>query len=166
MNISKDNKGVSLIELIIALAISSIIIFMIMLFLNSATKSFRRTSDDVNIQMEAQIILSQISNLAMEAVDMEAFSDIAGEKRFIFKYKEDEYYTIIFSDTYLYQVATDDSAEAKLPSIYSKERHLLAEYVENLDITPNEKSVTIDLSLALGTDRERLSKRIKFRNDR
>lgn len=160
-----------MIELVIALMISAIVILMIMFFLHNASKGFRRTNDDVNLQMEAQTILNQLSNLAMEALDMEAlkmedYPDLSGEKRFIFKYKEDEYYTIIFHDIYLYQVFTDSIEEAKLPSIYSKEQHLLAEYVENLDITPNDKSVTIDLSLSLGTDSERLRKKVKFRNER
>lgn len=170
MNISKDNKGASLIELIIALAISSIIILMILFLINNASKSFRKTNNDVNLQIEAQTILNQLSNLAMEATDMEAYLDISYEKRFIFKYKDDEYYTIIHKDTYLYQVATDDPEQAKLPSLYNKEQHLLAEYVQDLNITPNEKSVTIYLKLSLGDDTERISKRIskrvKFRNER
>ena len=166
MNISKDNRGTSLIELIIALAISSIIILMILFFINNASKSFRKTNNDVNLQMEAQIILNHLSNLAMEATHMEAYPDISDEKRFIFKYKDDEYYTIIFKDTYLYQVATDDLTKAKQPSIYNKEQHFLAEFVQDLNITPNEKSVTIDLTLSLGDDTERISKRVKFRNER
>lgn len=122
-----------MIELVIALMISAIIILMVMFFLHNASKGFRRTNDDVNIQMEAQTILNQLSNLAMEAVDMEAlnmgdYPSLAAEKRFIFKYKEDEYYTIILHDSYLYQVFTDNIEQAKLPSIYSKEQHLMAEY--------------------------------------
>ncbi|NLO10155.1 MAG: hypothetical protein GX129_09875 [Clostridiales bacterium] len=160
-----------MIELVIALMISAIIILMIMFFLNNASRGFRLTNDEVNLQMEAQTILNQLSNLAMEALDMEAlkmedYPSLQGEKRFIFKYKEDEYYTIILNDSYLYQVFTDNLEEARLPSIYSKEQNLLAEYVEDLIIKPFNKSVTIDLTLSLGTDKERLRKKVKFRNER
>ena len=167
MDISKDNRGTSLIELIIGVLIAAIVLSMILLFLNSASKGFRRTNDDVNLQMEAQTIINQISNLAMEATDMEPYLDIPDEKRFIFMYKLDEYYTIIHHGGFLYQVSTTDIEQAKVEG-YSKELHLLAEYVESLDIehTSDSKTIDIILRLSLGKDSVELKKKVKLRNAR
>jgi prepilin-type N-terminal cleavage/methylation domain-containing protein len=65
LDISRDNKGASLLELIIAMMIAAIILSMIFLFINSASKGFRKTNDNVNLQIEAQTIINQLSNLVM-----------------------------------------------------------------------------------------------------
>ena len=192
MDITKDNKGTSLVELVIAMMISAIIILMITFFLNNASKSFRITNDDVNLQMEAQSIINQLSNLVMEAEYMEneggeavnshmmTYTDFEGMTRYIFKHinrQEDgsevvEYNTIVLSKPYLYQIISYDWLEAKDATII-KNKHLLAEYVEELfiDIVETEqvsrnKSVNIEVGLALGRDTASLTKRVKFRNSR
>lgn len=184
MDITKDNKGTSLVELVIALMISSIVILMIIFFLNSTSKYFRRTNDDVNLQMEAQTIINQLSNLIMEAEYMEAEGEEEGNHymmeyidsedriRYIFKHinkqedtEEVEYITIVLSDGCLYQLSIDDWEEVEDAPIY-KDRHLLAEHVQSLYIIPYDKSVDIKLELSLGKDTAKLSKKVKFRNAR
>ncbi|NLP15564.1 MAG: hypothetical protein GX379_00780 [Clostridiales bacterium] len=167
MDISRDNKGASLLELIIAMMIAAIILSMIFLFINSASKGFRKTNDNVNLQIEAQTIINQLSNLVMESSEMEIYEEIPEEKRYIFKYGMDEYYTVISRESLLYQVFTTDYEQAKTAP-YTKEEHLLAEYVQSLDITKTSgnRAVDIDLRLSLGNDNERLTKKVKFRNTR
>lgn len=184
MDISKDNKGTSLVELVIAMMISAIVILMIMFFLNNASRSFRITNDNVNLQMEAQTIINQLSNLVMEAEYMEneggeavdshmkVYTDSEGKIRYIFKHinrqsgiEEIEYNAIVLSEGCMYQIMEDDWLGVKETSII-KEEHLLAEYVDSLIIIPNNKSVTINLELALGTDSAQLKKKVKFRNAR
>ncbi len=184
MDITKNNKGTSLVELLIALMISSIIILMIIFFLNSASKYFRRTSDDVNLQMEAQTIISQLSNLVMEAEHMEIedeeagnpymkeYTDSEGRTRYVFKHINkqddtvvDEYNTIVLSEGCLYQLVIYDWEDVEDAAII-KEEHLLAEHVQSLNIIPYDKSVNIKLGLSLGKDTAELSKKVKFRNAR
>lgn len=168
LHFSRNNEGTSLIELVIALGIAAIVLSMIMLFLNGATRSFRHTSNEVNLQMESQTIMNQLSNLAMEAMDLEAYMDSPGELRYTFQYGIYDCYTIILDTDKgrLYQVPTTDFEQAKLVS-YTTEEHFLAEYVEDLQITetPNGKSVIIDLTLSLG-DRFSMTKKVNFRNDK
>lgn len=149
-------------ELIISLLIAAIVLSMILMFLNSASKGFRRTNDDVNLQMEAQTIINHLSNLAMEAVDMTTLV-LPNEERFIFEYSMDKYYTIIVYEGCLYQIFTADIDQAKTAS-YTKELDLLAEYVDSLAIDKEANRITIDLSLSLGKDSARLSKKVKLRN--
>ena len=184
MDIANDNKGTSLVELVIAMMISAIIILMIMFFLSNASRSFQRTNNDVNIQMEAQTIINQLSNLVMEAEYMEIeggeavnsymkeYSDSEGRIRYIFKHinkngdiEEIEYNTIVLSEGCLYQIISDNWFDAKEADII-KEEHMLAEYVDSLVNIPNVKSVDIVLKLSLGNDSAELKKRVKFRNAR
>ena len=133
MDISKDNRGTSLIELVIALMISSIIILMIIFFLNTAFKGFWRTNDDVNLQMEAQTIINQLSTLIMESEYMEnedaeataslmmEYIDSEGRTRYIFKHinklddgsQEIEYNAVLLSEGCLYLLITYAWLEAK-----------------------------------------------------
>lgn len=161
-----------MIELVIALMIAAIVISIILFFLNTASKGFQLTNDDVNLQMEAQIIINQLSNLAMEAKEMEEYSDTE-EKRFIFKYDSyerddiEEYYTsIIFRGNSLYQLSSEDEHEAR-EGLCSEERHMLAEYIKNLHIEESSNgAVVIELALELGKDSVSKSKKVKLRNAR
>ena len=52
----KSNKGVSLVELVIGIAILAVIGFAIATFMKSGTMSYSSTSKDVNLQYEAQLV--------------------------------------------------------------------------------------------------------------
>ena len=62
-----QNKGFSLIELLIAIAILAIIMVMISGFVSSTVAADRRTKRDMQMQEEAQRIYSQLSDAIMQA---------------------------------------------------------------------------------------------------
>lgn len=61
----KDNRGFTLIELIITVAIAMIFSGVILTFVAGTAKSYRRTSGGAQSQMEMQDALDQLENLAM-----------------------------------------------------------------------------------------------------
>ena len=63
----KSNKGVSLVELIIGIAILAVIGFAIATFMKSGTMSYSSTSKDVNLQYEAQLVTNHINDILTEA---------------------------------------------------------------------------------------------------
>ena len=65
--ILKDNRGLSLVELVISIAISSFILLAAGMFLHNANKSYRIASSMVDLQMESQILMEQMSNWVLEA---------------------------------------------------------------------------------------------------
>ncbi|MBH1939789.1 prepilin-type N-terminal cleavage/methylation domain-containing protein [Mobilitalea sibirica] len=165
MHLCKNNKGTSLIELIIAMAIAAIVLSLIMFFIKGSTQTFRRTSDEVNLQLEAQTTINQLSNIAMEA---KSFTPISlTEERFIFRYNDNEYYSIIFNNgerrIYLVQTTTRSDAETIAPNM---QEHFMAEYVESLTMVSsiNGKMITINLQLSLGNEEHVISKKVKLRN--
>lgn len=61
------NKGFSLIELIVALAVGSIVLLMVGTMLVRGTSMFRTENDEVNMRNDYQIIRNQIDQVLMEA---------------------------------------------------------------------------------------------------
>ena len=62
-----NNKGFSLIELIISVAILTIITSAILGFIVTSSKSYGNVSEDVSLQQEAQLSLNQISDLIVDS---------------------------------------------------------------------------------------------------
>lgn len=62
-----NNKGFSLVELIISVAILTIITSAILGFIVTSSKSYGNVSEDVSLQQEAQLSLNQISDLIVDS---------------------------------------------------------------------------------------------------
>lgn len=65
--IACENKGMSLIEIIIALAIMSIVLLAALQLVMSGTRIYTKTSESVDVQTEAQLLESQLNNLIVDA---------------------------------------------------------------------------------------------------
>lgn len=63
----KDNRGVTMIELIVMVAIGMIFSGVVLTFVGSTAKTYRYTSGGVKSQMESQDILDQLKNMTMNA---------------------------------------------------------------------------------------------------
>lgn len=61
-----DNRGMSLIELVIAVAVSSIIMGVIVVFITTATRSYNSAQNTIDLQMESHVMMEQISAWIME----------------------------------------------------------------------------------------------------
>lgn len=61
------NKGFTLMELIVAIAIGSIVILMVSVMLVRGTSIFRTENDEVNMRNDYQIVRNQIDQVLMEA---------------------------------------------------------------------------------------------------
>ena len=62
-----NNKGLTLVELVIAIGMSTIVIGAATLFLYNAERSYRISQYSVDLQMESQILMEQLSNWVMES---------------------------------------------------------------------------------------------------
>lgn len=62
-----DNKGITLVELIIVMALAAIIALMAFSFLQDTTHYYNQASAEVDIQMEAQTTYNQIRDIVMNA---------------------------------------------------------------------------------------------------
>ena len=61
------NKGFTLIELIVAMAVGSIVLLMVSVMLVRGTSIFRAENDEVNMRNDYQVVRNQIDQVIMEA---------------------------------------------------------------------------------------------------
>lgn len=62
----KNNKGITLIELIVSFAILGILILMLVGFISSGSNTYRSVSADVNLQIELQIAMNHIKEYLID----------------------------------------------------------------------------------------------------
>ena len=62
----RDNRGLTLVELIIAVAMTTIIIAAATICISNAMKSYRVAHETINLQMEAHVLMEQIGVWVME----------------------------------------------------------------------------------------------------
>ena len=173
LGLHKNNDGMSLIELIISMAITAIVLSMLMLLISTAANSFRRTNENVNLQLEAQVAINQISNLAMEASKIELSTNAtAPDVKYLLKAFDDSnsyaiYYIAAKKKLYLIQSTPVLDADLVNPIATIDEEYsfLMAEYVDSISIdTTSVKTAVIKLDFALGNTQYAISKKVKLRN--
>lgn len=170
MLLRENNEGMTLLELVISMAITAIVLTMIIMMIGTAARSFRKTNEGVNLQLEAQAVINQLNNLVMEAsVIKPSDTEVAPNSRYLLA-TPNYYYAIVHKDAesklYLIQVEANahtslDDADVVIPT---DEANLLAEYVDDITITPVGKKVTINLDMKLGDRDFSLVKRVMMRN--
>lgn len=168
------NRGMTLIELIIALAISILVLSMIAVFMKVASRGFNKTNDDVKLQMEAQVAINQLSNLAMEAKDIKSLQGVSDPDCgfCIVGYNDSNTYAVIYTSDNQKLYLVNTTQENILNISYSEDNDLLAEYVSGIQMTwadinkKNEIIITLTFAVGEGTNRHTytVSRKIKLRN--
>ena len=69
-----NEKGLTLIELIIAITMSTIVVAAATVFLYNAERSYRISQYSIDLQMEAQLLMEQMSNWVLESNHIEILS--------------------------------------------------------------------------------------------
>lgn len=62
----RDNRGLTLMELIIAIAMSTIIMAAAIMFISNALRSYRVASATIDLQMESHVVMEQLGVWVME----------------------------------------------------------------------------------------------------
>ena len=66
VHVRKDDRGITFVELIIAIAVSTIILGAATLFLGTAQKNYNNASAQIDLQSESQILMEQLGMWVME----------------------------------------------------------------------------------------------------
>lgn len=137
-----DNKGFTLVELMIGIAIMSLLSISIVTFIGYGSRNYRKAQEEVTLQVEAQTIINQLSDLIIEAYNVKYQDDM------LIIYHNDAKY-IITLDTSNNQLLYE---RVKAGELSSGDKKLFGQYVTSLEIVDtgeNDLNKTIQISINL-----------------
>jgi prepilin-type N-terminal cleavage/methylation domain-containing protein len=153
----QNQKGFSLIELVVAIAILSIVGLGVVAFLSTSTQSYASVSQNVDVQEEAQTAVNQIVSLMQNAEMGITGTDRSGDGSLLI-YNEDYRYVIVQSGDKLYYLkqnkkASDDNTSyvfdaVDVSAVETGGFSLLAENVSSFsatDVTTSDSSNSVML---------------------
>lgn len=144
----KDQKGFSLMELLVAVAVGTIVIGLVAAFLSSGIRNFNRQSNSINLQNELQEANNAVTDALMEAntikeitefgqykVELDTYTTTETEGGTTYYFKSENNYKCIFynpenkslyvlDDTGCQNMAAGKSIEAYAYSRYVTEFHI------------------------------------------
>ena len=147
-----DHRGITLVELIIAIAISTVILGAATLFLGMAHKNYNHASAQIDLQSESQILMEQIGMWVMEGNRVEELDpSVSGVRWKEIIYKENGCGRSK-TDTTVISAATDEVQE-----------NLIGEYVTAFTGTVNAS--TEKASVAVSFDMQYLEQKYTIQNE-
>lgn len=186
--IREDNRGITLMELIIAITIAVIVMGAATLFIRTAIKSYDTASETIDLQMESQIVMEQISTWIMEGNKVKIVNgnnlviyqiprklDVAKLPSGVAVPSQDASKRIIgVYDGKLYMKVVDSISDVEadtdvgITSADAVVENCIGEYVTDFGpslISDKENEVNIDIKLEKGTQEYKLTNQIKIRNE-
>lgn len=147
----KGNKGLSFVELICTIAIFSIVMTIVGSAMVVSANSYSRGSDELELQQEAQTTINIISNLVLDAVDVE----YDGSKLTI--RNSDAEYEIYQSGTQLLysqvNYVFDPTTGVKTPQVVGTGK-VLAEKVNSFSADTSRFDATHNVPITLGLEND------------
>lgn len=70
MNTLKNNRGLTLLEVLAVIAIGSIVSILVWSAFNSSVKTYHKTAEHINLRQEANILIETLSNLHKREEDI------------------------------------------------------------------------------------------------
>ncbi len=179
--LNKDNKGFTLVELIIVMAISSILMASISIFLFTGSQYFQLAKSEVDVQSEAQAVMNQVKDRVLECNNLDDY-DASSNQFVLYSISEiqNPSGTGVVSQIDKKEIFWLDTTEGKLyyralkgadiagvsvpfPNA-SKNKYLLAEYITGIDVIRTDNIVTVQISLEQGGRAYTVKDTIKLRN--
>lgn len=170
-----NNKGYSLVELIITMAISAVVMTIVISFLATNSKNYQVAGDMVKLQMESQTVMNQLYDLVVESSWVELV-EIDADKKALLIYKQTDL-DIVYLDKnerQLYYIPDCTEADALNPAAiaYTEEENLMADYIEDIQMDPTDgmtllqkKQLSLRVEFRIGEDRFSVERNIKLRNE-
>lgn len=137
-----DHKGFTLVELLVSISISVIVMSSIAYLTSYSSRNYRRASEDVSLQMEAQTIINQLDDLIMEAYNVKYDSNL------LTIYQEDANY-LIFVDTAKQKLLFEKVLPGETPTGDYIEFGRFVENFQVVDTGADDRNNVIEISIDL-----------------
>lgn len=172
----KDNRGFTLVELIISMAVMTIVAGTISLLMIQGSKSYSNAKSELDLQMESQTVMAQLNTMIMEAnmvnydstnhvltlYQIETLPATAGSVSIPKQVNDIKFIQFKNNKLYLYEHDHDQLKPASGGSVdcagcgkYTADG-LLADYIEDFYVTPegdlpaDNTAVTVHLKMKSG----------------
>lgn len=163
MMIREDNRGVTLIELMLSMALMVIITGCLMMLMNSASKSYRTGNIQVNLQEDSQDAANYLTDaiLASNGVDIISGSGMSGvilhryDKEAMTDVVKSPYKVFVKKDRSIYFYSVDEPAEATMVSKIldgsqaPSEDYLLCKNVEEFQVSHGDLTKDPQISFSI-----------------
>lgn len=149
-----DNRGLTIIELICAIAILGILATAVGSVLVASAKNYQSGTAEVNLQQEAQLAANQIADLVIDTTADVMYTMNADGSNTLEITKSDHLYVVTYKSTEMklyyseYQVYADGSRTV------IGENQLLAEYVKKFEVDASSFAQDNTLQLVLGFEKD------------
>jgi prepilin-type N-terminal cleavage/methylation domain-containing protein len=147
-----NNKGFSLIELIVVMAVMVIIGGCIYGFVSASTRSYNSVSKETDLQEEAQLAMNQLTSLLMNAQDGVFYDD---STKTLYIYNDENRYKIAkgTDDTLYYSVeARETDATGAFTDTFSAsaDQALMAEFLKDfsIDVDNSSDNTVVNVTMA------------------
>lgn len=164
--IRKNNKGITLVEIMIGMAISTIVIGAIIMFMTSGLNYYKQSDMEIAIQTESQLVINQLSDMALEANWVTAEPNIL-----IFYYMRDAQSgvkKVITRDNSSNQLFLEEIAFDSSGGGAAGELNLLGEYATVMNVTADPehggKEVGFSFEFSYRNKKETITNTVVMRN--
>ena len=163
------NQGLSLTELIVAVAVLALAMSGIIGMINIASRYYANSSKEVEVQDQLQKTFTIVSNLMVGANDgVESFSGSSGEKFYVFKKSTKKYMVAARGEeVYVGSFSSTAGNDAMKNSIFSSE-NLLVNHVTSFSINDTHYSqgyLVLSMGIQYGSRVASMTKNVYLRTD-
>lgn len=181
----KDNQGITLVELIIGMAITSIVIGAIVMFMSAGSRGYQSAQSEISLQTETQTIMNQIRArvLAGNNTQYDDTSHVLtiyhsdGNAATTADAVELIWFNNINHNMYLYltTISQKDTVLTDIRNGVVREDNLMGEHVSGFKVTPPDlftfestgtsgTTITVELEMNYNNRNFSLSEDMKLRN--
>ena len=155
----KSNKGLSLVELIVTIALMSIVSVAVGSAVVSATSNYRRNSEEVDLQQNVQNVTNILANMIFDSSEANNIGgeSSASENNLFIKSSSGVYYTITLQGGTLYY----EESKTGYPSVTSTTKRVLAENVDKFVAKTDTYSVDYVVKISLSIKGQSSDKEMK-----
>lgn len=174
----KDNRGYSLVELIVSMAVFALVAGAILLFIYSGSRSYSFAKTELDLQMESQTLLSQINTMILQSdnavydssentltlYQMATKNVVSATNGSITMQKEVTGKKVIYFDAGTSSLYLEEYSDDAAPACTPSEERLFSSYIDSFATLVDGNKVTLKLQMKNNKQKFNASVTSKIRN--
>lgn len=163
-----NNKGFTLIELIVASSVSVIVLLTLVTFVSIALREFQTVSAGTTLRNEAQIAQNQVGKLIIEAVSIKKEESTADYDAYTVDNGREKLNLVYDTENRRLLIDNADSEGQTIEKIIANpEKTLLAAHVSEFSLSPQEincsdEDAEVEAKIVISIDKESVSTTQKY----